>query len=299
MATEQNRCAETQRLLGGSSLQLAFRLAGAQRLAGDVSTGVFHPIVPQNFLKDIFAHFHNISHPGRLPSRRMVSSRFVWRGLASGITTWSQACLHCQQAKIHRHTCLQPKPVPIPQRCFSHLHIDLVGPLQYSGGFNFIFAVIDRTSKWMEAVPLFDMSTVACAKALLFSWISRLGVPETIISDRGTQFTANIWSQLCEMLHISHLQTTAYCQTVQSRLHSHLKDALRTCAAAATWSEELPFVLLGLRAQPRENTLDAPPFSLPRHNSSVHLLVELLRAPFVWLRCSNVMQPLPRPYNGP
>jgi hypothetical protein len=41
MATEQNRCAEMQRLLGGTSLKLAFRQTGAQRPAGDVSTGIF------------------------------------------------------------------------------------------------------------------------------------------------------------------------------------------------------------------------------------------------------------------
>jgi hypothetical protein len=36
MVAEQNCCAEMQRLLGGSSLQLAFRQAGTQPLAGDV-----------------------------------------------------------------------------------------------------------------------------------------------------------------------------------------------------------------------------------------------------------------------
>jgi hypothetical protein len=49
MATEQNRCPETQRLLGGTSLILAFRQTGAQHLAGDVSTGNFHPIAPLKF----------------------------------------------------------------------------------------------------------------------------------------------------------------------------------------------------------------------------------------------------------
>jgi hypothetical protein len=86
---------------------------------------------------------------------------FVWSGMASVITTWSRACLHCHQAKIHRPTRLQPQPVPILQRRFSHLHIDLVGPLQYSGSFNFIFTVIDFTSKWMEAVPLSDTYAAA------------------------------------------------------------------------------------------------------------------------------------------
>ncbi len=39
MAAKQNRCPETQRLLGGTSLKFAFRQTGAQHLAGDVSTG--------------------------------------------------------------------------------------------------------------------------------------------------------------------------------------------------------------------------------------------------------------------
>jgi hypothetical protein len=86
MAAEQNRCAETQRLLGGSSLKIAFRQAGAQHLVGEVSTGVFCPIVPAKFRKDIFLHLHNISHPGRLASRHLVSSKFVWRGLSNNVT---------------------------------------------------------------------------------------------------------------------------------------------------------------------------------------------------------------------
>ncbi len=155
------------------------------------------------------------------------------------------------------HTPGPPLPIPIPQWRFSHLHVNLVGPLQYSNNFNYIFTIIDRTSKRMEAIPLSETSAAACAKALTFTWISRFGVPETITSDRGPQFTSNLWLQLCEMLNISHNQTTAYhpeSNSAVERLHRRLKDALRARAAAATWSGELPFVLLGLRAQLREDT---------------------------------------------
>jgi hypothetical protein len=41
MAAEQNRHAETQHLLGGTSLKLAFCQTGAQLLTGDITTGVF------------------------------------------------------------------------------------------------------------------------------------------------------------------------------------------------------------------------------------------------------------------
>jgi hypothetical protein len=45
----------------------------------------------------------------------------------------------------------------------------------------------------MEAIPLSETSAAACAKALTFSWISRFGVPETITSDHGPQFTTSLW----------------------------------------------------------------------------------------------------------
>jgi hypothetical protein len=118
MGAEQNRCAEMQRLLGVTSLKFAFRQIGARSLAGDASTGIFCPIVPLKFRKDIFAHFHNFAHPGRLASHHIISSRFVWHGLSSNITAWTRECLACQRGKIHRHACLAPSAHPCPTMTF-------------------------------------------------------------------------------------------------------------------------------------------------------------------------------------
>jgi hypothetical protein len=43
---------------------------------------------------------------------------------------------------------------------------------QYSKNFIYIFTSIDRTSKWLEAIPLSETSTAACAKALTFYFVS-------------------------------------------------------------------------------------------------------------------------------
>jgi hypothetical protein len=180
MAAEQICCAKTQRLLSIS--QNSAGKAGAQCLVGNISIGVFSPIVPVKFIR-LFLHLHNISHPGRLAFQHLVSSRFVWRGL-SNITNWARSCLHCQQGKIHHHTCLLPQPIPILQQWFAHLHIDLVGPLQYSNGCNYIFTIIDCTSR--------EISAAVCTCALVFSWITRFRVPEMITSGRGPQFTSNV-----------------------------------------------------------------------------------------------------------
>jgi transposase InsO family protein len=91
----------------------------------------------------------------------------------------------------------------------------------------------------MEAVPLSSIIAVVCARALVFHWINRFGVPDTINSSRGPQFTLNLWAELCNMLNILHCQTTTYhpeANGTVERLHHHLKDALRACAATATWA---------------------------------------------------------------
>ncbi len=102
--------------------------------------------------------------------------------------------------------------------------------LQYSNNFNYIFTIIDRTSKYKEAVSLSDTSAAAFPEALTFSWISRFGVPKTITSDHGLQFTLNLRFKLCKMLDTSHQQTTTYhpeSNKAVERLYSRLKDTFR------------------------------------------------------------------------
>ena len=45
-------------------------------------------------------------------------------------------------------------PRSTSQRRFSHIHVDLVGPLPASKGFTYLFTIMDRTSRWPEAIPL-------------------------------------------------------------------------------------------------------------------------------------------------
>jgi transposase InsO family protein len=81
----------------------------------------------------------------------------------------------------------------------------------------------------MEAVPLSGISAADCTPALVFHWINHFGLPNTITSGRGLQFTSNLWAELCDMLNISHWQTPAYHPEANSavkRLHRSLQDAL-------------------------------------------------------------------------
>jgi hypothetical protein len=91
-------------------------------------------------------------------------------------------------------------------------------------------------------------------------WVSRFGVPATITSDRGAQFTSALWAGLCSLLNIQHSPTTAYhpqSNGLVERFHRRLKDALRS-RAAADWHDHIPWVLLGIRAAYREDSEFSP-----------------------------------------
>ncbi len=246
MATEQENCAETQKLISGpTALTISFQTVGGHRLAGDTSTGVWRPLVPLGHRRAVFNHIHNIAHPGTLATKRFLCSRFVWSGINRDVAAWTKDCAKCQQSKVHRHIHVKPLPITVPQSRFTHIHIDLVGPLTISLGHSHILTIIDRTSRWMEAIPLTNTAATDVAAALFSGWISRFGLPDTITSDRGPQFTSNIWNSLCLLLQIKHRPTTAchpQANGMVERLHHRLKDVLRTRGANATWAAELPWV---------------------------------------------------------
>jgi IS30 family transposase len=99
-----------------------------------------------------------------------------------------------------------PGQIANPTQRFSHLHIDLVGPLPTSrDGYTHLFTVIDRSTRWAEAIPLRSTSAASCADALVSGWVSRFGVPEQVTSDQGRQFCSSVWDALSRQLGINPL----------------------------------------------------------------------------------------------
>jgi Integrase core domain/Integrase zinc binding domain len=226
-----------------------------------MSTGTFRPLVPLPHHRQVFDHLHRPPHPGLWATHRIISSRYVWRGLARDVTAWARECSSCQRGKVHRHVRFWPVHVTVPERRFSHIHVDLMGPLPASEGATYMFTVIERNTRWFEALPLSDISAKSCAAVLMQGWIVRYGVPAVITSDRGSQFTSALWDSLCTILGIRHLQTTAchpQSNGLVERFHQRLKDALRARLAGPKGTAHLPLVLLGLRAVPREEDNISP-----------------------------------------
>ncbi len=172
-------------------------------------------------------------------TRCLIARRFAWKGMAADVAAWTRDCQQCQRGKVTAQPAAAVEPIPVPARRFSHIHVDLVGPLPTSAdGYSYLFTAVDRSTRLLEAIPLRDMSAASCADALIGGWVSRFGVPSLITSDRGTQFTSAVWEALCNKLGMTHTTTTAYhpqSNGLVERAHRQLKEALRSRLAGAAW----------------------------------------------------------------
>ena len=222
----------------------------------DTSTGQPRPIIPVGWRHKVFDLVHGLSHPSVRATRQLMANKFVWHGLRKQVGLWAKACIPCQTSKVQRHIRAPLETFHVPPRRFDHINVDLVGPLPPSGGYTHLLTIVDRFTRWPEAIPLSNTTTVTCAQALITNWISRFGVPIDMSSDRGSQFTSQLWGSISQLLGTRLHHTTAYhpqSNGLVERFHRHLKSALRARLTGPNWIDELPWVLLGIRTAPKED----------------------------------------------
>ncbi|XP_026695294.2 uncharacterized protein LOC113475388 [Ciona intestinalis] len=220
-------------------------------LLGDVSTGTFRPIVPESFRREIFNHFHSLSHPGIRASQRLIAERFVWKGMNANIRDYSKACLSCQQSKVGRHTFSSIQTISVPSQRFHSVHIDIAGPLPCCEGYRYILLIIDRFTRYPIVVPMTDIRTDTVVHAFCFHWVANFGAPAQITTDRGAQFTSATWSDLAKFLGAKLIFTTSFhpmSDGMAERFFRSLKASIMAQTNENGWLGNLPWVMLGLRS---------------------------------------------------
>ena len=220
----------------------------------DLTGEALRPIIPLSLRGQIFQLFHNQAHPSAKVTDRVIRKRYVWPSMRRDISDWCKACPECQQSKISRHNRLLPSQITAPDGRFRHVHMDIVGPFPVSNGFRYCLTVIDRFSRWPEAVPLSNIEALTVCRAFFDNWVSRYGAPETLTTDQGGQFESQLFAALLQLIGCNRIRTTAYhpaSNGMIERWHRSLKAAIM-CHSDREWSRSLSTVLLGLRT----NVLD-------------------------------------------
>ena len=157
----------------------------------DISTGYIRPIISREWRRCIFDIIHGLSHAGNHPTLRAILRRFVWHKMKTDVRNWRRTCHPCQSSIVQRHVHAPLQPRTLPDQCFGSLHVDIVGPLSES--MMYLFTIVDRNTRWAEAIPMAGCSTETCIKGFLRHWIARFGDSQhTIViglSDPNIQHT--------------------------------------------------------------------------------------------------------------
>ena len=130
-----------------------------------------------------------------------------------------------------------------------------------------VVVIQDLFTKWPFIFAVPDQKASRIARLLAEEVIPSFGVPESLLSDRGTNFLSNLIMDLCKMLGISKLNTTAYhpqCDGAVERFNRTLKSILRkhTARFGSQWDRYLPGVLWTYRNTPHTSTGEKPSFLL-------------------------------------
>jgi len=134
--------------------------------------------------------------------------------------------------------------------------MDLIGPLPEVRGYKYCLTMIDRFSRWPEAIPLPNMNAQTVAAAFIDNWVARFGTPAIITTDQGKQFESSLFLALSKFLGSKKTRTSPYhpaSNGIVERWHRTLKAALMCQENRQQWLDNLPMVLLGLRTCLKED----------------------------------------------
>jgi hypothetical protein len=177
---------------------------------------------------------------------RLVAQHFMWPGIEKNCRTWARACQVCQRSKVFHHTGTPVGHFTLSATRFLRIHMDLVGPLPKSAGYTYCLIVVDRFTRWPEAIPFPNITADTVAHALLTGWISGFGCPQNITTDQGRQFESQLFQSIAKLCGIKLSRATAHHSAANELFHRTLKAAI-LCYADQQWTDALPLVLLSIR----------------------------------------------------
>ena len=198
---------------------------------------------------------HGMDHLGKKPTLQRIAEEFYWPTLKRDVEFFYKCCVPCKKVKPGRKL-MGSGEFKVPDRRFSRVMVDIVGPLPPSYGYKFLLTAICRSSRFLQAIPLQEATSSAAAAAFLHHWVALMGVPSMVTSDNGASFTANLWKDMLAKLNIEVRYSALYRPQsigLLERQHRPLKDGLKAAIEDMTekhqdkWLDFLPFILLGRR----------------------------------------------------
>ena len=226
-------------------------------------------ILPPSLHNAVLNEMHNTPFAGHLGVTRTLSSireRYYWPGLHSIVNTYVKKCRDCAMFKRSNINTLPPL-IPItatePLEC---IEVDVVGPFKESSkGNRYILTMIDIFTRWPEAYAIKNQETETIL-ACLEDFVSRHGMPRSILTDQGKQFESQLFKNFCHAFNIQKKRTTSYHPACNGQIERFNGTIVKTIARFVSadqrdWCCYIPAALHAYRTTVH-NTTKMTPFEL-------------------------------------
>ena len=210
-------------------------------------------------------------HVGRKKTIDLIKRTYVWPGMTNDIDRFVRHCHICTRSKVRkeaRHGFL--KPLEIPFRAWSDISIDYITGLPecIDGGqvYKHILVVVDRLTKMRHFIPCVSLDAEELTNRFIAAVYSLHGLPENIVSDRGSQFVSTLWRTISKRLNVilkpssaCHPQTNGQTENANAFLEQYLR--IFTNFVQNDWVSWLPLAEFACNNQVNESTGISPFFA--------------------------------------
>ncbi|XP_061892242.1 uncharacterized protein K02A2.6-like [Entelurus aequoreus] len=215
---------------------------------------VVPPALRPQLLKELHA-----GHPGMVKMKAIARSHVWWPGLDAQIEQQARTCSTCQRNQ--KNPALSPLHTwPWPGSPWQRIHVDFAGPFE---GHMFL-VVVDAYSRWPEVQVMKTTTTEKTVQALR-SMFARNGVPETLVSDNGPQFTAAEFGEFLGAFlranGVKHKRSAPFHPATNGqaeRFVQTLKRSLKASRGTFTLQHRVEAFLLSYRNAPHMTTSESP-----------------------------------------
>jgi RNase H-like domain found in reverse transcriptase/Reverse transcriptase (RNA-dependent DNA polymerase)/Integrase zinc binding domain/Chromo (CHRromatin Organisation MOdifier) domain len=190
-------------------------------------------------------------HFGQKRTLEVVQRRYWWPGITADVDRYVETCDICQRMKAPRH---KPYgllvPLPCPTEPWKDISMDFITglppSLRMGTACDAVVVLVDRFSKMVRYIACSaDIDAAGLAEKLIDEVFSKLGVPWSIVSDRGSIFTSKYWSTFCYYWRVKRNLSTAFHPQTDGqteRMNQNLECYLRCYVnyQQDNWAELLP-----------------------------------------------------------
>jgi transposase InsO family protein len=224
-------------------------------------------VVPSTLIQPIIEMHHDkvfAGHPGSKRTRDLIKLNYFWPNMDREVETYVRQCESCAKFKGGRQPTAPLGRLPETTSPFEMTSIDICGPYpETKKGNRYLLTFIDHFSRYPEAIPIPRQDAPTVARALVTEIFSRLGCPQTLTSDKGSNFMSELFQEMCKLLKVKRINSTAFNPQMQGKVEKfHLGLNQTMChyvnKYGNDWDDFVNYALMAHRAIPHSTTRYSP-----------------------------------------